>query len=304
MRRGTGTGIVVGAVSGMELVFLGTGAAEGSPAAYCRCATCQEVRRCGGPDLRTRSSLRAGPHHQIDLSPDTSPQTFAAGLDLYDVEHVLVTHTHEDHFTPSALLDKRMSRETNGRPLSVYLSGPGRTYVERMMACVPFSSEDRRWIDANLALVGLEYFREYTVGGLTVQTVRGSHAARGVGEQSVNYLVGTPEGRRFLYACDTGYYRDETWEYLAGKRVDVLILECTFAGLAGREEFPDSHLDLASWFRMLERMARIGFVDGTTAVFATHFNPHQGLDHAGIDDRLRRSLWHATAARDGLRVEV
>ena len=123
-------------------------------------------------------------------------------------------------------------------------------------------------------------------------------------EQSINYLVGMPDGKKLLYACDTGYYRDETWEYLAGKRVDTLVLECTFAGRTDRGEFPEGHLDLASWFRTLERMARIGFVDERTAVYATHFNPHQGLGHFDIQDRLQRSPWRATAAHDGLRVEV
>ncbi len=288
----------------MELVFLGTGAAEGAPAAYCRCETCQGVRKRGGLELRTRSSLRVGLHHQIDVSPDHYRQTIAAGLDMYDVEHVLITHTHEDHFTLSALTDKQMSSETNGKPLSVYLSRPARTYVEGMIAGVPVSDKDRRWIDENIILVGLEYFHEYTIGGLSVQTLKGNHTARGVDELSINYLVGLPNGKRFLYACDTGYYQEETWAYLAGRRVDTLILECTFAGRTDREELPDSHLDLASWLKTLERMSGIGFVDDRTAVYATHFNPHQGLSHFEIQDRLQRSAYRGTAAHDGLRVEA
>jgi phosphoribosyl 1,2-cyclic phosphate phosphodiesterase len=289
---------------GMELIFLGTGAAEGAPAAYCRCATCQGVRERGGVELRTRSSLRVGRHHQIDLSPDHYGQTIAAGTDMYDVEHVLVTHTHEDHFTLTALLDKQMSNETNGLPLSVYLSEPGRAYVERLIAGIAFSVDDLRWIRKNLELVGLEYFHEYAIGGLSVQTVKGNHPARGVDEQSINYLVGTSDGKRFLYACDTGFYREDTWSYLAGKRVDAVILECTFAGRTDRGEFPESHLDLPSWFKMLERMARIEFIDDRTSVYATHFNPHQGLGHFEIHERLQRSAWRATAAHDGLRVHV
>jgi phosphoribosyl 1,2-cyclic phosphate phosphodiesterase len=288
----------------MELIFLGTGAAEGAPAAYCRCATCQGVRKRGGVELRTRSSVRLGLHHQIDVSPDQYGQTIAAGLDMYDVEHILVTHTHEDHFTLTGLTDKQMSGETNGRMLSVYLSDAGRAYVEKMMATVSFSAKDLDWLGGHLAFVGLGYFREYAVGDLTVQTIKGNHTARGVDEYSINYLVALPNGKKLLYACDTGYYQEETWEYLSGRRVDTLILECTFAGRTDRDEFPEGHLDLPSWFKTLERMARIGFVDERTAVYATHFNPHQGLDHFEVHDRLQRSPWRATAARDGLRIEV
>jgi len=288
----------------MELIFLGTGAAEGAPAAYCRCATCQGVRKRGGVELKTRSSVRLGLHHQIDVSPDQYGQTIAAGLDMYDVEHILVTHTHEDHFTLTGLTDKQMTRETNEKMLTVYLSQPGRAYVEKMIAAVPLSANDLRWIDVHLAFVGLEYFHEYAVGDLTVETVKGNHTARGVDEYSINYLVAMPHGKKLLYACDTGYYTDDTWEYLSGRRVDTLILECTFAGRTDRGEFPGGHLDFPSWFKTLERMAGIGFIDERTAVYATHFNPHQGLDHFEINDRMRRSAWHATAAHDGLRIEV
>jgi phosphoribosyl 1,2-cyclic phosphate phosphodiesterase len=173
-----------------------------------------------------------------------------------------------------------------------------------MMAVVPFSAKDLHWIAEHLTFVGLEYFREYAVGGLTVETVKGNHTARGVDEYSINYLVAMPHGKKLLYACDTGYYTDDTWEYLSGRRVDTLILECTFAGRTDRGEFPGGHLDFPSWFKTLERMAGIGFIDERTAVYATHFNPHQGLDHFEINDRMRRSAWHATAAHDGLRIEV
>jgi phosphoribosyl 1,2-cyclic phosphate phosphodiesterase len=228
----------------------------------------------------------------------------SAGIDMYDVEHILVTHTHGDHFTLSALMDKQMSRQTNGRPLSVYLSEPARAYIEGLVAALSLSAADLRWIDGNLAFVGLDYFHKYTIGGLSVQTIKGNHTAHGVNENSINYLVSTPGGKQFLYACDTGYYVEETWAYLSGRRVDTLILECTFAGRTDRGEFPEGHLDLASWFKSLERMTWIGFIDARTAVYATHFNPHQGLSHFEIHERLQQSVYRATAAHDGLRVEA
>jgi phosphoribosyl 1,2-cyclic phosphate phosphodiesterase len=126
----------------MEMIFLGTGAAEGSPAAYCRCDTCRGVRQRSGVELRTRSCLRIGPHHQIDLGPDSYFQMIRAGTDLYDVEHVLVTHSHADHFSLQALLDKQMSRETNRKPIRLYMSAPARTYIEGHLAGLDMSPGD------------------------------------------------------------------------------------------------------------------------------------------------------------------
>lgn len=39
----------------MKIKYLGTGAAEGIPALFCRCAICNEARKRGGRELRTRS---------------------------------------------------------------------------------------------------------------------------------------------------------------------------------------------------------------------------------------------------------
>jgi phosphoribosyl 1,2-cyclic phosphate phosphodiesterase len=288
----------------MELIFLGTGAAEGVPAAYCRCAACQGVRQRGGVEIKTRSSLRVGPHHQIDVSPDLYGQMVRAGTDMFDVEHVLVTHTHRDHFYLPALFDKEMSHLVNRKPISIYMSEPARGYIEETIASLPLSPEELRWKDANIEIRGLRYFQEYEIGGLSVRTLKGNHAAHGVNESSINYLIGPPHGKTLLYACDTGFYQEETWAYLAGTHADTVILECTFAGKTDREEFPAGHLDMRSYFKMLARMADGGFIDEHTAVYATHFNPHQGMDHVAIQDRLHRSPYHAAAAYDGLRVEM
>jgi phosphoribosyl 1,2-cyclic phosphate phosphodiesterase len=288
----------------MQIVFLGTGAAEGVPAAYCRCEICQGVRARRGVEIKTRSSLRIGESHQIDLTPDYYAQTLAAGLDMCGVEHLLVTHTHEDHFSLPGLLDARMAREESGQPLAVYLSQPGRDYVEALIAAAPLSGEDRRWIASHLVFVGLEHFREYRIGALAVHTVTGNHPGHGANEQAVGYLVGLPGGKSLLYACDTGYFAEPTWECLSGRRVDALIVECTFGGRTDRGEFPANHLDLASFLRTLERMSRIGFIDERTAVYATHICPHQSLSHFELDRRLRDGPHRAAAAYDGLRFEL
>jgi phosphoribosyl 1,2-cyclic phosphate phosphodiesterase len=42
----------------MDMMFLGGGAAEGIPAAFCRCEYCMKVRQNGGKDIRVRSTFR------------------------------------------------------------------------------------------------------------------------------------------------------------------------------------------------------------------------------------------------------
>ena len=286
----------------MEGIFLGTGAAEGVPAAYCRCATCEGVRERGGREIKTRSSFRLGETYQIDVSPDQHVQMLRLGLDMYDIEHLLITHTHGDHFALSGVTDRTMAATTNGKPLHVYTSRPAARYLERLLQIAGVSAKDRE--SSLFSITEFEYFSEYRVGDLTVETVKGNHTAHGDEEYAINYLITTPEGGRLLYALDTGFYRDETWEYLQGRSVDVVIMDCTFAGRTDRDEFSAGHLALNGFLKMLEQMTEIGFVTKKTRVYASHVNPHQGLRHDEIQTALDTSRYAATVAYDGLRITV
>jgi phosphoribosyl 1,2-cyclic phosphate phosphodiesterase len=281
----------------MELLFLGTGAAEGIPAVFCRCPACEAARRSGGRLVRTRCSARLGARCQIDVSPDAYAQSLGAGLDMHDLESVLVTHTHPDHCNLPALLDKANAVHTNGRPLDVMLSAPALDYLRRVMACAGDAAEHVRFTP-------LDYYREYAFGDLTLRTVKGNHRVHANGEASINYLITLPGGRCLHYACDTGAYGEESWGFLRGARADTLVMECTYAGRTDRGELPADHLDLPSFGRMLDRMGAIGFIDERTSVYATHINPHQGLSHDEICARLGRMHPRATAAYDGLRVPI
>ena len=90
--------------------FLGTGAAEGIPAPFCRCEVCNEARRLGGKNIRLRSSFRLSEKIMIDLGADAVVQAMRCG-DLTDIEHVLVTHSHDDHLNPHMLMEAMWSKQ-------------------------------------------------------------------------------------------------------------------------------------------------------------------------------------------------
>ena len=290
----------------MTITFLGTSAAEGSPPVFSRSPQALRIREREGKDLRTRSSLRLGEHHQIDFSPDNFWQMCRCGTDMYDIEHLLISHTHDDHFQFEQIIAKEMPEGTNGKPLHLYLSNAGKAWLERAVSCTGMlagASEDKlRHIRDFYLLHGLEHFREYDLGGLRAWTVRGNHHVSASGEESINYLLELPGGACLLYAVDTGYYEPASWEFLQGRRVDILIMESTFGGRRDREEFPGGHLDCRSFVRMLEEMERISFIDEATRIYATHINPDQGLDHAGMQAFFDGTDYAVTVAWDCLSV--
>ena len=82
----------------MKILFLGTGAAEGVPAMYCDCETCQEVRRRGEGEYHTRSQIVVDESVGIDFPPDAYYRSLRYGLELKNLERLLITHSHMDHF--------------------------------------------------------------------------------------------------------------------------------------------------------------------------------------------------------------
>ena len=288
----------------MQIQFLGTGAAEGVPAAYCRCPVCQGVRERGGIEVRSRASIRIDSEYQIDIPPDNYLQMMRLGTDMFDVRHLMISHTHGDHLSLTAISDKAMSLEMNGDPLIVYISKPGLEYASKFIEGGPLSEQYDSQHKAMIDIRILDYFTTVPVGDMQADIVAGNHKGFGENEKSINYLLTAEDGSSVLYALDTGYYTDESFEYLEGKRTDSLVLDCTFAGRTDRAEFPFGHLDLMSFIRMLEKMTSIGFIDSTTKVFASHLNSHQGLTHWEIQERFDASPFEVTVAHDGLIAEI
>ena len=87
----------------MKLTYLGTAAAEGWPALFCRCAYCQKALEKGGRNLRTRSQAMVGDDLLIDFPADSFSHMQQNGLNFSAVKYLLITHSHMDHFSPTDL---------------------------------------------------------------------------------------------------------------------------------------------------------------------------------------------------------
>lgn len=85
------------------MVFLGTAAAEGWPGLFCECEHCRRAREAGGKNLRTRTSLLVDGAYMVDFPPDNYLHALRGDLDLARVEHIFITHAHQDHFYPEDL---------------------------------------------------------------------------------------------------------------------------------------------------------------------------------------------------------
>ena len=82
----------------MNLSFLGTGDAVGTPKVGCTCENCSFAREHGIQRLRTSLLVeKDGRHLLIDTSPDLRQQLLCAGSPRIDA--VIWTHGHYDHYS-------------------------------------------------------------------------------------------------------------------------------------------------------------------------------------------------------------
>lgn len=242
----------------MKALFLGTAAAEGVPGLFCGCEVCCIARQSGGKNLRTRSSIFIDGVLKIDLPPDTLHHVLSYGLDLSQLYHLLITHTHEDHLALHELGYLVPGFAYRQLPLSVY----GSEDFARLLSHT--SPDVRKALDVHV----LQPFTPHDIAGYTVIPVLAHHRDD---EQCFNYIV-SDGSKTLLYMCDTGWYRDATWRYLAGARLDAVIAECT----KGFVDAPyDTHLGLNDVLRLKERLMQMGTAHSQTRWVVTHFS-HNG----------------------------
>lgn len=242
----------------MQVLMLGTGAADGWPNPFCTCASCDWARSTG--TVRTTTSALVDDALLLDCGPDAPRQASRARRSLERLRAVLVTHAHPDHLDPSALLARSWVRPA----AALQVVGPRSV----MAAC-------EHWIgpDDSVALTEVSPGDVLTIDGYVVRV---HAAAHDVGHDTLTadavlYDVTAPDGARLLYATDTGPLPQETLDALRGAALDLLLVEETFGA---KTDHGTGHLDLATLPRELARLRECGALTGTTDVVAVHLSHH------------------------------
>lgn len=273
----------------MKVFFLGTGSAEGFPALFSDTPINREARRRGGRDLRSRTSVLIDDTVKIDLPPDTLSHLHRyPEVCFADLQHLLFTHSHDDHFAVRELqyLSPNFAPDRHF-PLNVYATNE---LIRRMMQEMGHFFEA-----APLRFHSIAPFEEITVGHLDVTPVTSLHKPD---ELCLNFVIQDPQGK-MLYATDTGWYEEPTWEFLAGAGLDLVVLEC---GKGISDNAYPGHLSLDDCIRFRDRLATSGALAGDARILLTHICPTGLLLH---DELCERCQPHGIeVAYDGLEVTL
>lgn len=272
----------------MRLRYLGTAAAEGWPGLFCRCAFCGRARELGGKNIRTRSQAILDDTLLIDFPPDTYLHMLRDGLDLPSIRDLLITHTHDDHLLLSDLA-YRGTWFASGVDdvMTIYGNDALREKFQAFLV-----GEEQ--LAGRIVCREIEPFVAAQIAGYAVTPLLARHNPR---ERCYIYRI-EREGRALLYGNDTGYFPEETWQALAGRRLDLVSLDCTM--LAHKEGA--NHMGIDDVLEVRERLLKIDAADGDTQFVITHFSHNGQLLHEEAEARV--APYNILVAYDGMAVDI
>ncbi len=285
----------------MKLIYLGTGAAEGVPAVYCSCPTCQEIRRRGEKEYHTRSQLLIDGELGIDFPPDAYYHSLRFGVALEEIAYLLVTHSHMDHFYAHDFILRGYKYANNiSRPLTVF----GNEEVKKVFdECT--ARELRPDVKEKITVKTVQPFKPFSFGERGEYTAVALTAQHSKTESAYVYLVEKAE-RIYLHLTDTGRLPNETLDFLedyckrAGKTVSLITFDCTFLWKTAGEV--SRHMGLGDNAVMKEELLRRGVVNQDTKYVITHFSHNSEPFKENLTKAEKE--YGFIAAYDGMKIEI
>ena len=278
----------------MKFKFLGTAAAEGFPAIFCRCKACEEARRLGGKNIRTRAQALINNDLLIDFSSDTYSHALQNGLCLDEVKYIFITHSHLDH---CAMVDLEMRggayAHNMTEPLvTVYGNEGVKKHYDKVY------EEMHPLIRVSYRFEQIQAYQTVQAGEYEVLALPARHMPT---ETPFIYVI-TYQGKKIFYCLDTGYVYDEVIEFLKKNsyRFDMVAFDCTIVDNPCKETA--THMNGELCVRVAERLRENGNIDEKTKLFVTHFS-HNGNP---LQERLEKMFapYGMAVAYDGLEVEL
>ncbi len=279
----------------MKITYLGTAAAEGVPATFCNCTTCKTVRKIGGKEFRSRTQMLIDGKLGVDFPPDAYYHALRFNVDLSAIEHLLITHSHMDHFYAHDFILRgyKYALDMATPVMHIY----GNEEVQKVFEeCT--RREMREEIKNTLPMTVIKPFEEYKMGEYTVTAFPAAHSQQ---EQALLFLV-EKDKKGYLHLHDTGMPPLEIFSYLKekGKKVQLVSLDCTLvdthSSTSGR------HMGLDENVEVIKRLKADGVANDDTKFVITHFSHNS----APFTERLKKieKEYGVIAAYDGMTIEI
>ena len=271
----------------MKLTYLGTAAAEGFPATFCNCESCQKARKLKNKNIRTRSQSIINEDLLIDLPMDTYMHFLHNDIEGDKIKYLLVTHSHMDHFYYPEL-------KMRGWPFSHNMRNEN---LEIFCGKGTFDLINAQGVPNNATVTEIKPFETVSVGDYKVTGLPARHMT---GDGALIYII--QGDKTILYAHDTGYFYDEVLEFIKDNnfKFDMVSFDCTFA--VNEAPVGDGHMGIPNVIKLKEQLFEMGVIDNNTKLYINHFshngNPLQNV----LEDEVKD--FGMGVSYDGLSVEI
>lgn len=278
----------------MKIKYLGTGAAEGIPAMFCACNTCKRALEKGGRNIMTRSQVLIGDDLLIDFGADTYSHFIKMGKTLSDIEYVLITHSHTDHFTFEENFNRfvGIAYGVKAEKLKIYLSEGA---YDAMIRGTRERGENAERRNQRFEYIIVEPFVPVEIGEYLVTPLPAVHMDS---EQALIYLI-EKDGKALFYGNDTGVFSERTDDYLKnnGKKIDLLSLDCT---KCDNDIAYYTHMSMAEGRGIADRFIKKGLLADNAKLYYNHFSHNGGQIYDELVERAKKYGFEITY--DGLEI--
>lgn len=244
----------------MKLTYLGTAAAEGFPAVFCNCKHCKKARKLGGKNIRTRSQTLINDDLLIDLPADTYQHFLSNKVEGHKIKYLLVTHSHQDHFYMEelAMRHKPFAHNMETERIQVFANKGSYEKLKKMHGIEKFGID----------YTEMKPYKPVTFGDYKVTGLPAHHFE---GDGALIYII-EQNGKKVLYAHDTGYFYDEVFDYIKDNKIvfDMITLDCNHVD----ERVSDNggHMGIENNERVVKKLTEMGAVTEKTQKFVNHFS--------------------------------
>ena len=256
----------------MKLTYLGTAAAEGFPALFCNCEYCKEARKKGGKNIRTRSQAMINDDLLIDFPADAYMHALLGEYRFDKIKTLIFTHSHADHcYTHDLRLrHKPYAHNMEHEKLKIYC---GQIVYDLIL------HEQKTTELEGIELHVYKPFVTFKADGYSITPL----PARHMGGKGACIFVIEKGGKCILYANDTGYLLDETFEYIQkqGLYFDFVSYDCTHGDMNTKKT--GSHMGFSIIEEVREKLRNMGAIDDKTIEFVHHFSHNCNPDHERLE---------------------
>ncbi len=263
-----------------QILFLGTGAADWPFDEYP-----SDSRPLLAGEFRGSSSILLGGKILVDCGP-----TVPAAVEMFDVnlsllKDVLITHTHEDHFSLKSL-KSIAGRVGDSVKLNLWVERGALAKTESLGNIF------------NIRI--LEPGREAEIGGYSILPLAANHGVTNSPEIPLHFLFSFP-GRKLLYAMDGAWLMKAAWRAIMELELDCIIWDGTIGDLPGDYRIFE-HNSIPMIRIMNQTLRANGVYTGSTRIILSHLARTLHPGHRELAEKLAKEGMES--AHDGMVVKI